>query len=114
MLQKMFSNYSNMPDVLIETSGEWAMHDTVQSARRYKDLLETSMYALNLAGHNPNCYRIVESIESGAIPVIVAKRGLHKCYDNWAALYGHATGTQYHWIPRSPMEVLESWDDLPH
>jgi hypothetical protein len=111
--ESMASHWHRTPDVVVEDSGEWMAADSSFSQNRYRELLETSMYGLNLAGHNPNCYRVVELIESGAIPVIVARKGLHECYDNWSALYGHPTGTAYSWIPKAPIEVLQSWDQLP-
>lgn len=114
IVQNINLHRTKTPDVVIEDAGHWVPVMSVGARERYRVLLETSMYGLNLAGHNPNCYRIVEAIESGAIPVIVAKKGLHECYDNWSALYGHPTGTPYTWIPRAPIEVLESWDELPN
>lgn len=110
-LQHMFQGRD---DIFIQSSGQWTgtVKDTDKAS--YKDLLETSAYGLNLAGHNPNCYRIIETVESGTIPVILAKEGLHKCYDNWTAQYGLPLGTKakHDWIPKAPFEVIEDWGQL--
>jgi len=112
-VQGLVSNWTKPIDLLVEDSGKCIPHPGSGDIDRYRELLETSKYVLNLAGNNPNCYRVAESIESGAIPVTVTRKGLYGCYDNWAALYGHATGTAYPWIPKAPFEVLQSWDQLP-
>jgi hypothetical protein len=101
------------PGVVAETRGGWNFSDGQADVDRYLELLTTGQYALSPAGHNPNCFRIQEAVESGAIPVIVVStdNNPHHCYSNWAALYGlpAATGTKYPWIPKAPFYVLPSW-----
>jgi hypothetical protein len=106
-----------VPGVVVEFRDDWAATDTQAEADRYRELLATSQYALSPPGHNPNCYRIQEAIESGAVPVIVpGTRGLKEafCYDNWSGLYGLPVGdaTAYPWIPTAPFRTLKSFGDL--
>ena len=98
--------------VAVESSGKWVKHDSAASNERYADLIQSSKYVLALGGHNPNTFRVVEAVESGSIPVIVVRKGLGECYDNWAAVYGHPIRTAYKWIPSAPFEVLPDWAEL--
>lgn len=103
------------PGVVAEVRGNWAFSDGQADVNRYVDLLTAGQYALSPQGHNPNCFRVQEAVESGAIPVVVlgdlVKPG--SCYSDWAALYGLPAGsTRYPWIPTAPFYVLPSWSDL--
>lgn len=100
-------------DVVVEDSGKWIGNDNATSAQRYQELLSTSKFAINLAGRNPNCYRVFEAVLSGAIPILFVKSGKYDCYDNWAAVYGNPIHTAWKWIPKSPFEILESMEELP-
>jgi len=102
--------------VVVELRGTWQSNDSRADADRYKELLVTSQYALAPGGHNPNCFRIQEAVESGAIPVIVPGRNRpdNACYDNWSGLYGLPVGnaTAYPWIPTAPFKTLQRFGDL--
>mmetsp|Transcript_93632 Transcript_93632/g.243859 ORF Transcript_93632/g.243859 Transcript_93632/m.243859 type:complete len:388 (+) Transcript_93632:31-1194(+) len=107
-----------VPGVVIEFRDKWAQNDSQAEADRYKELLATSQYALSPPGHNPNCYRIQEAVESGAIPVILPGTNLQHnttaCYNNWSGLYGLPVGdaTAYPWIPTAPFRTLKTFGDL--
>jgi hypothetical protein len=103
--------------VVVELRDKWQKNDSSADAARYKELLATSQYALAPGGHNPNCFRIQEAVESGAIPVIVPGRNRPDdgCYDNWSGLYGLpvANATAYPWIPTAPFKTLQRFADFP-
>ena len=103
--------YSNLT-IKISIPKRWSM---IVNGPQY-DQLDTDVYiavvldsvfTLAPAGHNPECYRLYETVEAGSIPVMVksdlhyknrkyhfeCKEGLHKWYD-------------------APMLVLDSWKDL--
>jgi hypothetical protein len=104
-----------LPGVVIESRDKWTAHDDEEDATRYKTLLASSKYALAPAGHNPNCYRVQEAVESGAIPVIVPGTSDHNaCYDNWSGLYGLPVkgATAYPWIPAAPFRTLHSFGEF--
>lgn len=106
-----------VPGVVVEFRDDWAPTDSQSEADRYRELLATSQYALSPPGHNPNCYRIQEAVESGAVPVIVPgtnRRNTTACYDNWSGLYGLPVGnaTAYPWIPAAPFRTLKAFGDL--
>jgi len=106
-----------VPGVVVEFRDNWTASDSRAEADRYRELLATSQYALSPPGHNPNCYRIQEAVESGAVPVIVPgtnRRNTTACYDNWSGLYGLPVGdaTAYPWIPTAPFRTLKTFSDL--
>lgn len=103
---------SQLPGLVVEDSGKWAMLNSLQDRNRYKELMLTSKYAFNFAGHNPNCYRVVEAVESGAVPILFLQPHMGTCHSNWAALYGFPNGTKYGWIPQAPFAVFTRWDDI--
>jgi len=106
-----------VPGVVVEFRDDWAANDSQAEADRYRELLANSQYALSPPGHNPNCYRIQEAVESGAVPVIVPGtngRNTTFCHNNWSGLYGLPVGdtTAYPWIPTAPFRTLHSFSDL--
>jgi len=106
-----------IPGIVVEFRDDWAAKDTQAEADRYRELLATSQYALSPPGHNPNCYRVQEAVESGAIPVIVPgtnRRNTTVCYDSWSGLYGLPVGnaTAYPWIPTAPFKTLKTFSSL--
>mmetsp|Transcript_22376 Transcript_22376/g.59146 ORF Transcript_22376/g.59146 Transcript_22376/m.59146 type:complete len:360 (-) Transcript_22376:136-1215(-) len=103
---------SQLPGLIVETNGEWVGHNSLPDVNRYTELMSTSKYAFNFAGHNPNCFRVVEAVESGAVPILFLQPHLGTCHSNWAALYGFPNGTKYGWIPQAPFAVFTSWDDM--
>jgi hypothetical protein len=64
-------------------------------------LLE-STFTLAPSGHNPECFRLYEAVESGSIPVVATDEYYrnHQCKDSLI-----------HWLS-SPIIVLESWSEL--
>jgi hypothetical protein len=85
---------------------------------RYSELLHLSKYALAPGGHQPNSFRIAESVEYGATPIIskwLYPRSQIPCYTNWAALYGISLHEEcpYEWVPRAPFVVIDDWTQLP-
>lgn len=98
--------------VALEVRQSWSSLDSTQDRNRYRTLLRDAQYALAPWGHNPNSYRVMEAVESGAIPVIVIPAS--GCYENWAAVYGlPAPGCiKWEWIPEAPFKVLDSWNSF--
>jgi len=73
---------------------------------KYTEVLLDSVFTLSPAGHNPECYRLFETVEAGSIPVMVkddlhvTHKGMHNCIDALVRWYS------------APMVVLDSWDHL--
>lgn len=99
--------------IVVESRGPWTFSDSNHDQERYRQLLLDSKYALSPAGNNPNCYRVLEAVESGSTPIIVVP-GPSGCYENWATLYGIPCrgATSYPWIPSAPFQVLRTWSEL--
>jgi hypothetical protein len=86
----------------IQISQSW--HGTVNndeyvSPERYQEIMQQSAFSLCPKGHSVEQFRIYESIESGAIPVMELKNGY---------LAEHLPPAYI----SSPMLLIESWDDL--
>ena len=74
---------------------------------QYVNVLLDSVFTLAPAGHNPECFRLYEAVESGSIPIVVLSdqhplvlNDTHPCKDSLR-----------HWR-NSPIVFLQSWDDL--
>ena len=91
----------------VKISEDWAFdpnrgdNDSVDSAAYMQVLLE-STFTLAPSGHNPECFRLYEAVESGSIPVVAIDEYYrnHQCKDSLI-----------HWLS-SPIIVLESWSEL--
>jgi len=103
---------SRTKGVVVEDSGKWVAVLPAEQVSRYQELLASSKYSINVAGHHPNCYRVFEAILSGAVP-IVFREPAGFCSKDWVALYGDPAGTKYPWIPKAPFEVLKAVHELP-
>jgi len=75
--------------------------------RAYAATLLNSAFTLAPTGHNPESYRIFESIEAGSIPVIALDDSYksHPCIDALASIRET--------LGKDGMIFLDSWNDLP-
>ena len=69
--------------------------------QQFKEVLLDSVFTLMPSGHNPECYRLYESMEAGSIPV-VAMEGIET----------HCIQPFNHFMD-APMVFLNTWDQLP-
>jgi len=82
-------------------SGNYDNKSGYVSQQRFKEVLLDSVFTLMPSGHNPECYRMYESLEAGSIPV-VAMEGLET----------HCAHPFTHFMD-APMVWLDTWDQLP-
>ena len=71
----------------------------------YMKILLDSVFTLSPAGHNPECYRLYESVEAGSIPIML-RDDMHAHGSG-----GKCKGSLYEWFD-APIVVLDSWDEL--
>eukprot|EP00121_Abeoforma_whisleri_P004688 Awhi_evm1s4239 len=65
----LLAPYDNDKDIIIRDKTKSPQNKT---ARDYVDLLENTIFGLNVDGDLPWCYRFIEILKSGSIPVFVA------------------------------------------
>lgn len=110
-LSRFEGDAHTMEGFVVEDSGVWNKQNSEGDKNRYLELMLASKYALNFGGNNPNCYRVVEAVESGAVPILFYESD-QPCHRNWAAMYGFPKGTEYSWIPQAPFAVFKNWDEM--
>eukprot|EP00580_Thalassiosira_gravida_P006092 CAMPEP_0201631234 /NCGR_PEP_ID=MMETSP0493-20130528/5281_1 /ASSEMBLY_ACC=CAM_ASM_000838 /TAXON_ID=420259 /ORGANISM="Thalassiosira gravida, Strain GMp14c1" /LENGTH=458 /DNA_ID=CAMNT_0048102533 /DNA_START=19 /DNA_END=1395 /DNA_ORIENTATION=- len=104
--------YASMTEQELEDEKRYALNTD-----DYVEVLLDSIFTLSPAGHNPECYRIFEAVESGSIPVF--SRGdlygaRHPNPQNRKALGDVAHPCKdalVDWY-EAPVVVLDSWDEL--
>jgi len=108
----ILENQTQAHNAFVSIAKKWYKH--VNSPRadqigtdQYVNVLLDSAFALAPAGHNPECFRLYEAVESGSIPIVVLSdqhplnsNDTHPCKDSL-----------HHWRD-SPIVFLQSWDDL--
>jgi hypothetical protein len=112
-LTRFKADANKMEGFVVEDSGHWVKNTSERDHNRYLELMLNSKYALNFGGNNPNCYRVVEAVESGAVPILFHEPH-QECHRNWAAMYGfpNPNATKYSWIPQAPFAVFNNWDEM--
>ena len=92
----------------VQISPKWSGNpnsasNSLANTTTYMRTLFDSAFTLSPAGHNPECFRLYESVEAGSIPVI----SLDKEYKQHAC----KEDSLFHWID-SPIVIVESWNEL--
>jgi hypothetical protein len=107
---------SNLP-IFGSMAREW--HPDANSDRteqlntdEYMRVVTDSVFTLSPAGHNPECYRLFESIMAGSIPLLARDDLLGSSYNQEGTQFPHPCANPLlHWYG-SPIVVLDSWEDL--
>ena len=107
-LKKVIQNAGDSLSSFVQISPKWSGNpnsasNSLANTTTYMRTLFDSAFTLSPAGHNPECFRLYESVEAGSIPVI----SLDKEYKQHAC----KEDSLFHWID-SPIVIVESWNEL--
>jgi len=105
-LAKILMSNQTQTNTYIKIAKAWAPNVNSPSTEQvgtneYIKVLLDSVFTLAPAGHNPECYRLYEAVESGSIPIIV----------DWMQRPTSSCNSLHHWHD-SPIVILQKWDDL--
>jgi len=103
-LAKILRNRTDSMNAFVKIATKWtgnvnSPHSDQLGTDQYMKVLLNSIFTLAPAGHNPECFRLYEAVESGSIPIVVQTEH-HACKDSL-----------YYWRD-SPIIFLQKWDDL--
>ena len=103
-LAKILRNQTDSMNTFVKIATKWtgnvnSPHSDQLGTDQYMKVLLNSIFTLAPAGHNPECFRLYEAVESGSIPIVVQTEH-HACKDS------------LHYWRDSPIIFLQKWDDL--
>lgn len=81
-VRKQLSVLDNPPEVIIKDSKNWISH---QHVNEFKDLLARSRFSLCPRGYAANSIRFYESLQAGAIPILISDTALLPDGFDWAS-----------------------------